>query len=181
MTAKSSIVSCNNTYFYTHTVFLSFLMWNVGTFCDWRMSNEWSLFSQKNTWWLAQKGTDRKKHGDDNESPVVLLRIYTRSATRRQTVMVDINLLLSHFPRFLVCFATMAAELWRIGPNPDISLTSNIPSLIWSNKVDRVVTSLALVVTSLALVVTSLILVATSLALVVTSLVLVVTSLALTK
>ena len=121
MTAKSSIVSCNNTYFYTHTVFLSFLMWNVGTFCDWRMSNEWSLFSQKNTWWLAQKGTDRKKHGDDNESPVVLLRMYTRSATRRQTVMVDINLLLSHFPRFLVCFATMAAELWRIGPNPDIS------------------------------------------------------------
>ena len=54
---------------------------------------------------------NRTKHGDDNESPVVLLRIYTRSATRRQTVMVDINLLLSHFPRFLVCFATMAAEL----------------------------------------------------------------------
>ena len=114
---------------FTNTAFLSFLRWNVGTFFDWRISNEWSLFSQKNTWWLAQKGMDRKKHGDDNESPVVLLRIYTRSATRRQTVMVDINLLLSHFPRFLVCFATMAAELWRIGPNPDISLTSNIPSL----------------------------------------------------
>ena len=60
---------------------------------------------------LLKKERIEKKHGDDNESPVVLLRIYTRSATRRQTVMVDINLLLSHFPRFLVCFATMAAEL----------------------------------------------------------------------
>ena len=143
MTAKSSIVSCNNTYFYTHTVFLSFLMWNVGTFCDWRMSNEWSLFSQKNTWWLAQKGTDRKNMVTTTRVRLYFY-VYTRSATRRQTVMVDINLLLSHFPRFLVCFATMAAELWRIGPNPDISVTSNIPSLTWSNKVDRVVTSMAL-------------------------------------
>ena len=86
----------------------------------------------------------KKKRMEKNMVATTRVRLYfyvyyTRSATKRQTVMVDINLLLSHFPRFLVCFATTAAELWRIGPNPDISLTSNIPSLTSSNKVGRVV------------------------------------------
>ena len=146
MTAKSSIVPrlvvCNNPYFYKHSLRFIFKVKCKNLF--WLKNFNWvKPFSQKNTWWLAQKGTDEKNMVTTTRVRLYFY-VYTRSATRRQTVMVDINLLLSHFPRFLVCFATMAAELWRIGPNPDISLTSNIPSLTSSNKVIRVVTSLAL-------------------------------------